>query len=150
MDIEFNLQEHGWLDISIFEKEKELHIPASYISDSIREMIISLSIFLEGKQDIIFKFQAEPGEYRFSLKASDKISLFEVYEFKDTFCKDNLELGQCIISTQIDTHKLINKFYREILKLEKIGKEEFKNRWRNDFPQDAFDRLTRARTVRRE
>ncbi|MDF2613798.1 MAG: hypothetical protein K0S71_1584 [Clostridia bacterium] len=114
-------------------------------------MIISLSIFLERSQDVVFKFQTEPGEYRFKLSADDdKMSLFEIYEFKDTFSRDELETGLCIISTQIKTHKLINKFYREILKLEKIGEEEFKNRWRYDFPQDAFDRLTRARKVKHE
>jgi hypothetical protein len=40
--------------------------------------------------------------------------------------------------------------YREILKLEKMGEEEFKNRWGYDFPQDAFERLTRARKMKRE
>lgn len=151
LEIEFNLQEHGWLDIFVFEKEQELHIPVSYLSDSIREMIVSLSIFLEKNQDIIFKFQTEPGEYRFKLSAVDEqICLFEIYEFKDSFSKDELEEGLCIISTRIKTNRLVNKIYREILKMGKVGNEEFKNRWRYDFPQDAFDRLTRARKIKRE
>lgn len=108
-------------------------------------MILSLCIFLEGNQDVVAKFQTEPGEYRFRLKSQGKVCLFEVYIFDDNFCKDELEKGQCVISTQIETDKLINKFYREILKLKETGIDEFKKRWGYDFPQDAFMRLTQAR-----
>lgn len=112
-------------------------------------MILSLCIFLEGNQDIVAKFQTEPGEYRFRLKSQGKACSFEVYAFDHNFCKDELEKGQCVFSTQIDTDKLINMFYREILKLKESGTEEFKKRWGYDFPQDAFMRLEKARKYKK-
>jgi hypothetical protein len=73
--------------------------------------------------------------------------LFEVFQFKDTFSRDDIEDGLCVISTEMETKSLINKFYREIVKLKEIGAEEFKKRWRSDFPQDAFERLIKARKI---
>jgi hypothetical protein len=112
-------------------------------------LILSLCTFLERNQDVVTKFQTEPGEYRFRLKSQGKVCLFEVFEFDNNFCKDELEKGQCVISTQIETDKLINKFYRQILNLKEIGTDEFKKRWGYDFPKDAFMRLTQARKAKK-
>jgi hypothetical protein len=149
MNLEFNLGNHGWLDIDISHEGKELNIPVSYLSDSIEELISSLCIFLERDSEVIIRFQTEPGEYRFRLKPCGNDCLFEIYDFDDNFCKDELEKGQCIISSVIDSGKLINKFYREIVKLKEIGVVEFKKRWGYDFPQGNFERFLKAKEYKK-
>lgn len=148
LKIEFNLGDHGWLDICILEQDKRLTIPASYLSDSIKEMIDSLCIFIEGSSEVIFRFQTEPGEYRFRLKDNGEVCLFEIYEFNTTFSRDELQDGKCIVSTRIEADKLINKFYREIFKLKEIEENEFKSRWGYDFPKEAFERFIKDRKNR--
>lgn len=148
LKIEFNLEDHGWLDICILEQDKRLTISASYLSDSIKEMIDSLCIFIEGSYEVIFRFQTEPGEYRFRLKNDGEVSLFEIYEFNTTFSREELQNGKCIVSTRIETDKLINKFYSEIFKLKEIEANEFKNKWGYDFPKEAFGRFIKDRNNR--
>jgi hypothetical protein len=145
--IKFDLEDHGWFDIYISDKGNDLTISASYLSDSIEEMIIRLCIFIESKSDIVIKFQGEPGEYRFILKHNGTNCLFEIYEFRDTFSKQDIQNGVCIISSEIEIDKLVNLFYKEIEKLYEMGPNEYKKRWGYNFPQDAFHRMIKAKEV---
>ncbi|MFF2889294.1 hypothetical protein [Paenibacillus sp. NPDC057967] len=94
MQLSFELEYHGWLDIKAAAQENEFLIPATFMSDVIYDCIQRVSSLIEGASGTVIVIQAEPGEYRIRIKRIEGSCTFEIYEFEDNnFCSEEIEQG---------------------------------------------------------
>lgn len=101
MQLSFELEYHGWLDIKITDKESEFLIPASFMSDVIYDSIQRISSLIEGAAETVIVIQTEPGECRVRIKRIGTSCTFEIFEFEDNFCTEEIEKGTNVFITQV-------------------------------------------------
>lgn len=140
LKVDLNLQPHGWLDIYLID-DAELYIPASYLSDTIEDLIRALSVFMEGELESITKIETEPEEYRFRFYKENNSYLLEVYEFDETFNSDALTDGKLVFTYESDQYTIVRTFYNEINKFKNLGITKYHELWGYEFPQALYERL---------
>lgn len=145
MDIVMNLEPHGWLDIFITPTSGErIEIPASFLTDAIRDLVDKLIALRKGADDVEITIQTEPGEYRFwTKKQSASRVQFEVYEMSDNFSSEAVHEGRRLMSEEVTMVRLYKLMYRELKKMKDLGLDEYKKRWSGDFPQSGFTQIER-------
>ncbi|MDQ0170650.1 hypothetical protein [Paenibacillus tundrae] len=145
MDIVMNLEPHGWLDIFITPTSGErIEIPASFLTDAIRDLVDKLIALRKGADDVEITIQTEPGEYRFWIKKhSLRYVQFEVYEMSDNFSSGAIHEGHRLMSEEVPMVRLYKLMYRELKKMKDLGIDEYKKRWSGDFPLSGFTQIER-------
>ncbi|MCG7379094.1 hypothetical protein MH215_18940 [Paenibacillus sp. ACRSA] len=140
-----NLEPHGWLDIFITPTFGErIEIPASFLTDAIRDLVDKLIALRKGADDVEITIQTEPGEYRFWIKKQSASRVqFEVYEMSDNFSSEAVHEGRRLMSEEVTRVRLYKLMYRELKKMKDLGLDEYKKRWSGDFPQSGFTQIER-------
>jgi len=62
--IEYRLNGTGWADCTLTDGDSKCELSASYLSDSLRNLVIAATAVVSGFQRVSFGFDEEPGEYR--------------------------------------------------------------------------------------
>jgi hypothetical protein len=144
MQILFNLEYHGWLDIKVTNETNEYLIPSSFFTDVIYDIIQRISSLIEGAPEVIIVIQTEPNENRIRIQRDGLNCTFEILEFDDNFNTDEIDKGVSVFFTHIDLMDLARKFLIEINKLLDLGKAEYHRRWSYEFPEEAYKRYIKA------
>lgn len=144
MQISFNLEYHGWLDIKVTNETNEYLIPSSFLTDVVYDIIQRLSSLIEGAPEIIIVIQTEPNENRIRIQRDGFNCTFEVLEFDDNFNTDKIDKGISVFRTDINLRDLARKFLIEINKLHDLGKVEYHRRWGYEFPDETYRRFKKA------
>ncbi len=141
MELSFTLEYYGWLDIEVTDETGHYLIPASFLTDVICEIIQNVSSLIEGTSETIIVIQTEPNESRIRIQRGDAVCTFEILEFDDNFCLDEIDKGICVFKTQINIKDLAEEFWTGINKLRDLGQVEYKYRWGYDFPEEEYKRF---------
>jgi hypothetical protein len=144
INILITIELHGWIDIKLWESQKEITIEGSFLSDVIHDIANRISTLTEGANEVIIRIQAEPGEYRILIINCGDNCLVEVYKFDDNFSTDDFAQGEIVFRSSIEMALLHKKFYTQITKLKKLGEEEYHIIWGCQFPNEAYQRLKKA------
>lgn len=144
MQISFTLEYHGWLDIEVTDMSGNYIIPASFMTDVIYDIIQRVSSLLYGAPETVIVIQTEPNECRIRIQRIDSDCIFEIFEFNDNFNKDEIDKGSCVFKAKVKLKDLLRKILIEINKLLDLGKEEYYRRWGFEFPDEVYERFTKA------
>jgi hypothetical protein len=145
MKISLNLEYSGWLDIKLESNNEEFLIPASSLTDVIDDITKRVASLVEGANETVIIIQTEPGEYRIRIIQNDTHCTFEVLEFDDNFCSDDIDKGIHVFKSEITLINLVRNVWMEMNKLKALGKVEYKYRWNSEFPEKAYQRLENAK-----
>jgi hypothetical protein len=145
IDLSIKLVGRGWAEATISDGEIETKIISSYLSDGLKELILSFTIIFEGAINTSFSWQNEPGEFQWFLSIeSDYISIKIIIHEKN-FNLKNINKGKVIFESKEKMnrigHRILNEF--EKLRLE-FGEQGYKTCWTYDYPSKELNRLREA------
>lgn len=141
-----NLEPHGWLDVLLISDAGErIEIPVSFLTDAIHDWAEQISRLKGDVRQVTIVMQTEPGEYRARIsKISDQEVRFELLCMNDNFSSQPNEAGKKVFDQNTRTIKLKKTVYRELTKLKNLGADEYKKRWAEPFPSEAYEKIDRS------
>lgn len=117
----------GWAEATINDGEKEVMIIASYLSDGLKNLILSVAVLFEGAFNSSFAWQDEPGEFQWFLSREDDSLLLKIINHERNFAPMDVNNGQVIFESREKlsrfSHRILNEF--EKLRLE-LGERGYK------------------------
>jgi hypothetical protein len=133
----------GWADATISNGHTELSIEAiSYISDGIAEMAAAAKALLQGAETAAFAFQHEPGEHAFVLTRGPHDTLkIEIFENNRNFKGKSDTPVMTITCPVLD---FVGQVFSVLHSWRIEHGDHYKERWRHDFPLDAYDFIRRT------
>ena len=80
--VDYRLTGTGWSSCSVELYGQTCALTASYLSDALRELVSATNQMLEGAKEARFRFDEEPGEYRWILSSTvEGALLVKILEF---------------------------------------------------------------------
>ena len=143
INISYYLDEHGWSTCWIYVNDKiyEISITHIFLEDPIEECMNSLIRMINGQKTSEFKWYAEPGGERITLKeipTDNNTVVFIVDQFTADF-GENIDDYKESLKFSISKKLLIKMFYFEFKKISELLKDKSYNKNRNsDFPFQSF------------
>lgn len=134
--------QHGFMSIRLSSGEDSFVTVVSYTPyDSLRDLIEALIAILAGDRDLIVKWNCEPEEYDFSLRAKDDAVQFDVIHYPDH--RRLAELSSKVFSFHGSKFEMCWPFWKELQDLRSRSvQDEFDRQWRRDFPGSEMQELT--------
>ena len=117
--------------------------------DSLRDLIESLSALLSGsRQDVTVKWNGEPEEFDFRMKAEDNGVELVVVRYPN----HRRRRGSIVFSFRGSKWDVCLPFWKELRDLRiRAGVDVFESNWRRKFPQRELQQFTTLiRSLRRE
>jgi hypothetical protein len=143
--VSFNSPQSGWMSLSLKEGEQGLVAAVSYTPyDSLRALIEALRAMLEeSSQQLTVKWNCEPDELDFQLRAeADRVSL-EVLHFPDH--RRIKGTSRTLFSLTGPKLELCLPFWRALRSLHRdIETDEFDRNWQRPFPKSEMQHLTES------
>ena len=118
--------------------------------DSLCDLIESLSALLSGSQDVTVKWNCEPEEFDFRMKARDDRVELKVIRYPNH--RRRRGSGRVVFSFRGSKMDLCLPFWKELRDLHSRSEiDVFESNWRRKFPQRELQHLTTLiRSLRRE
>ena len=135
----------GWMSLSLKAGEESLLMAASYGPyDSLRDLIESLSALLTGSAGLTVRWNCEPEEFDFKLKArgaADGVE-FEVIRYANHRRKQaDSRIVFALRGSKLD---ICAPFWRALRDLQRrVSTDVFESNWKCAFPQRELQQLTR-------
>lgn len=149
--VSFNSPQSGWMSLSLNAGEESfVTAAASAPYDSLRELIEGLTALIAGSDGFMVKWNCEPDEFDFKIKARDDRVAFEVVHYTShrRVAKDS----RIVFSLQCSRLEFCLPFWRALRDLRRhIATDEFDRNWRRPFPHGEMKKLNEAfRSFKRE
>ncbi len=98
--IEYRLSGTGWAECTIKDESSSCEVTASYLSDALHNLLIAATAALSGFSQVSFRFDEEPGEYRWVISSPrvNEIQL-EIREFDELWGSRPNEEGRLLFQT---------------------------------------------------
>jgi hypothetical protein len=82
--ISYELEGAGWAKCSLQSDVGAVQITSSYLSDSLRDLVLSALSVLGGFRGVDFSFDEEPGQYRWVIESTGETTIdLQLFEFPD-------------------------------------------------------------------
>lgn len=136
----------GWLDVTIFDEDKETILTASYLTDAISDFVVAIALLCEGAKERSFIWMNEPGETQWIISSDGKLAsikvVYSLYNERTITCDEEvLFIGQVLLV------RLAREVLRALnrLNMEYPG-EVYQSAWYKDYtyPEKAVHRLSDA------
>lgn len=145
LKLSLGLTGRGWAEAKLDNGTENISLEASYLSDGIRDLIISYAQILQGKLSSICKWETEPGEYRWMFNAVEHAVNVKIIWFDDTFSRAADDRGKVIFEAKEDILRLARILSREVEILHnKHDNKEYRSIWGYEFPEDAVMYLRKS------
>ena len=111
--------------------------------DSLRDLIEGLTALLNGSESFIVKWNCEPDEFDFKVKAKDERVAFEVIHY--TNHRRSAKASRIVFALRSSKLEFCLPFWRALRDLRRnIATDEYDRNWRRPFPQKEMRQLTEA------
>jgi hypothetical protein len=129
--IDYRLSGTGWAECTLSDESSSCELTASYLSDALHNLVTAATAVLCGFSQTTFRFDEEPGEYRWII-SSPRINeiQIEIREFDQLWGDQPNESGRLLFQTVC----LPETFARAVAKaaeklLEKHGEVGYRDQW---------------------
>jgi hypothetical protein len=120
----------GWAKAHLANDEMETTIPASYLSDSLGDLLEAVGVLLEGAVEARCSWDVEPGEYRWLFDRSGPDVRVRVLAFPELWGKAPDDAGTLVFETREPLRALASAVLEGALAvLDQYGEEKYKARW---------------------
>jgi hypothetical protein len=147
LEIQYRLVGTGWAECSITSGDQSCSVTASYLSDSLRNLLLAATAVLAEFRHVSFSFDEEPGEFRWVITSPRMNEIeIEILEFQELWGdKPDIE-GRTVFKSRCrpvvfacavaDAAKRV---------LDAHGEAGYREKWaEHDFPIGQYSELTRA------
>ena len=69
LSVEYKLTGQGWAECTVADESTSCTVSASYLSDALRSLLLAATAVASGFAAVTFRFDEEPGEYRWVLRS---------------------------------------------------------------------------------
>jgi hypothetical protein len=146
----YQLVERGWIKVNLTTEENEIEFDALNLSDAPYDLIIALTLLLEGESETVCSWQDEPGEYRWVFKMQENHLELKILELKETFSHQKNENAHIIFYGSDDFIKFVHRVLREFNLIKtQYTVNGYKNLWGHEFPLVAIEHLRIALNEKR-
>lgn len=136
--LDYDLQQHGWADVTV-ELDGQNHLlRVSYLSDALRDLLDAVWGLTNGALETSVFLEREPTVWRWVLRRDGDSVLVDVQELEG-----RSERGGVVIHGSVALAELAAEFVREGRRLlAEYGEDGYRERWvANDFPSASLERL---------
>jgi len=146
LTINYRITGTGWAECSLNDGTSSCDITASYLSDALRSLVLAATAALSGFMRISFRFDEEPGEYRWVITSPrlNEIEL-EILSFDESWSERPDSEGRRLFKTRC----LPETFAKAVQEtahrlLEEYGEAGYQELWaEHPFPVTQLAELTR-------
>ncbi|RUV39004.1 MULTISPECIES: hypothetical protein [unclassified Mesorhizobium] len=144
--IEYRLIGAGWAICDVAVEDLKATVAASYLGDTLNELLCATLSALEGTRYSAARFCDEPSEYRFVLMPKDGFVRVRILEFSELWSDEPDDFG----AIRLDAICGLREFAEAVLSaaravLNTHGIKGYKENWgRHEFPLEAMNKLSRA------
>ena len=104
--ISYELEGAGWAKCSLQSDTSAVQITSSYLSDSLRDLVLSAVSVLGGFRGVVFSFDEEPGQYRWVIESTGHTTFdLQLIEFPDLGSNEPNDKGSLLFL--VHTNRLI-------------------------------------------
>lgn len=140
-----DLTERHWVEAKLDNGTDTICIEASYLSDGIRDLIISVAKILQGESSSLCKWETEPGEYRWMFNSVGTTVTVKIIWFDDTFSRAADDRGKIVFEAKEDILKLAGVLSKEVENLHNEHEDnEYRSIWGYEFPEDSAAYLRKS------
>jgi hypothetical protein len=130
VEFTFELTGLGWGEGTLSSDERQVIIPASYLTDVLSELLSAVRSLLEGAPDARCSWDLEPGEYRWLFTRNNEEALLTVLSFPDTWQDPPDEDGTVVFDFHRTLSELASAFADGIeAVLLEYGEDGYKEMW---------------------
>ena len=83
LSVHFRLVGTGWAECQIADETSSCTVTASYLSDALRQLLLAATAVISEFRRVTFKFDEEPGEFRWVISSSLWEIDLTILEFRD-------------------------------------------------------------------
>ncbi len=129
--IDYRLSGTGWAECTLSDESSSCELTASYLSDALHNLVTAATAVLSGFLQVTFRFDEEPGEYRWVIYSPrvNEIQI-EIREFDELWGNQSNSEGRLLFNTLC----LPETFAKAVLAaaeqlLEKHGEAGYLEQW---------------------
>ena len=141
--VRFGRAEHGWLPVELDAGDQHLAFVASYVYDSLSQLVQALITLLAAEGLTIAKWNTEPAEYEFRFSPSEDAARLEVVEFADT--RRVQAQGTTVFAIDASRREVVLPFWRALSALQTDA--GFEQGWGTPFPSRDMRLLSKQLEV---
>ena len=134
----------GWAQCTVSDKASSCTITASYLSDALRNLLIAANAVLSGFREVTFRFDEEPGEYRWVIE-SPRLNEIElrILSFPQLWGDNPDAEGKELFRTRCLPEQFSEAVHEAAAALlAKLGEEQYAAQWcEYPFPKLQFQEL---------
>ena len=146
MKITYALDDSGWATATFTDNDKEVSVSASYLHDTLKQLVEAAINLNEGAQTSCVVFMNEPGEFQLVLDKQNETYSLRAYDDWASWDMFPIENYNEVLNGTVN----ISIFCKQVLDLtDKIyveyGIDGYKGNWiEHDFPYNQYMKLKRA------
>lgn len=134
MQFSYRLTGTGWAEARVSDEHHSVVLTASYLSDSLGELLLAIATLQDGDTSAVCSWQEEPGEYRWLFSTDGDVVTIKVLAFPDWWPPRPDEEGVVVFTTKQHLNGIATAIVagsRAVL--EEWGEEGYLAKW-VDFP----------------
>jgi hypothetical protein len=141
LSVSLESPQHGFMSLRLKAGGKAFVAVVSHKPyDSLRDLIEALSNALDGDCDVSVKWNGEPDEYDFRLRAQGDFVRLDVIHYPDH--RRVAETGSVVFSFRAARPDVCLPFWEELRDLRtRTVQDEFDRQWRREFPERELNEL---------
>ena len=153
MKIEFDyiLENNGWAVGKLKSREFSTEFKASYLHDTLNSIIKALIGLLTDRKRVIIPFYDEPGEHQLVIEKIDSSKIeIELKWYNDYVTEYFIESDKFTLIYKGETtlKSFISNGMDSVKKiLDENGIEDYKEKWRHEFPISDYKKLTELKNT---
>jgi hypothetical protein len=146
IEFQYNLEDAGWADATISEGNESVTMAASYLHDSLGQLVESINLLLKGGKESRTIFMNEPGEHLMStVNPKDDDLEIEIRWFKDwaSWNMHSQKDYEIVFKRTTSLHEFANKVCDNLDRIYvKEGVDGYKEKWiEHEFPMNSYLKL---------
>jgi hypothetical protein len=143
----YSVHEHGWATCDVTIGDSAASMLASYAHDSLAELCVEVASVANGANSGRVVFMDEPGEHHLCLERIDPkhVQVSVLWHTENVRFKRRTPDGQLVMQGITTIAHLRGQAFSAVKDvLNGLGTEAYRDRWRHNFPIDAYNRLRDA------
>jgi hypothetical protein len=143
LKVSFNSPQSGYMSIGLKAgKANFVTAVAHEPYNSLRDLILAISSFLGGEDNVTVKWNREPEEYDFELRRNGNDAEFNIIRYPNH--RRQMKKRELVFSHKGTVVNICGSFWTALGELYKDKEvDEFDKNWRREFPEEEMGELTK-------